>query len=268
MATNEERYTIPAVEKAMRVLECLCDKEVPLGVTELSRELDLNKNMVFRLLYTLEKQGWIIQEEGPKYRVSLKPYRSFSKPILRMDFRKAAQLPLKKLWSDTGESCYLAVRDGERCLFIEHLDGTRAVRVHGRIGGRYGLHCCAPGKVLLAHAPEQLVDRVLSEQLEAHTDETICDADQLLQALRQVRRQGYATDLEEFTRGMLCLAAPVFDAKMDVAGALGITVLTLHHSRETLLAELASPVVEAAKAASEVLGADMSHVSALETTEA
>lgn len=102
--------------------------------------------------------------------------------------------------------------------------------------------------------------QVLKEGLEANTDKTICSADKLRQALRQVRRQGYATDIEEFTRGMLCLAAPVFDTKMNVVGALGLTVLTLHHSWETLLAELKQPVLEAAKAASEILGADMSHV--------
>jgi len=48
---------------------------------------------------------------------------------------------------------------------------------------------------------------------------------------------------------------------------LGITVLTLQHSRETLLAQLASPVLEAAKAASEISGAGMGNVPELETVE-
>ena len=74
--------------------------------------------------------------------------------------------------------------------------------------------------------------------------------------------------VSELTRGMLCFAAPVFDANMDVVGALGITVLTLHHSPETLVSELACPVLQAAKAASDILGADMSHVPKLETVEA
>jgi DNA-binding IclR family transcriptional regulator len=239
-----------------------------MGVSELTRELNLNKNMVFRLLQTLEKQGWIIQEEGAKYRASLRPFRHFSQVVDRMDVHQAAKLPLRTLWTETGESCYLAVRDGTRCLFVEHLDSTRPVRVHGQVGGRYRMQCCAPGKVLLAYAPQHCVERVLTKGLEANTDETICDPVRLRQALRQVRRQGYATDLEEFTRGMLCFAAPVFDANMDVVGALGVTVLTLHHSPETLLSELACPVLRAAKAASEILGGDMSRVSELETVEA
>jgi len=239
-----------------------------MGVSELTRALGLNKNMVFRLVQTLERQGWITQEHGAKYRVSLRPFRHFSQVVERMDVQQAAKSPLRALWTDTGESCYLAVRDGLRCLFIEHLDSTRPVRVHGQVGGRYGLYCCAPGKVLLAYAPEPLFDEMCARGLEANTDETICDVDRLDQALRQVRAQGFATDIEEFTRGMLCLAAPVFNASMQVEGALGITVLTLHHSPETMLSELAAPVLRAARAASETLGADMSQMPDMETLEA
>ncbi len=265
---TETNYVIPAVEKAVGVLECLCASPSPMGVSELTRALDLNKNMVFRLLQTLERQGWIVQGQGAKYRVSLRPFRHFSQVVDRMDVQQAAKTPLHRLWTDTGESCYLAVRDGARCLFVQHLDSTRPVRVHGQVGGRYRMHCCAPGKVLLAYASASVVEQVISEGLEANTDQTICDPVRLGQVLSQVRDQGFATDLEEYMRGMLCFAAPVFDANMDVAGALGITVLTLHHSLETLLSELASPVLEAAKAASEILGADMNRVPESDRVEA
>ena len=95
--------------------------------------------------------------------------------------------------------------------------------------------------------------RYLLEIKQCYIFITICDVVRLRQTLRQVRREGYATDLEEFTRGMLCFAAPVFDVNMNVVGALGIIVLTLHCSRQTLLSKLARPVLEAAKAASEIL---------------
>jgi IclR family KDG regulon transcriptional repressor len=104
---KENNYMIPAVEKAIGVLECLCGSPSPMGVSELTRELNLNKNMVFRLLQTLERRGWIIQEEGAKYRVSLRPFRHFSQVVDRMDVHQAAKSPLRTLWADTGESCSL-----------------------------------------------------------------------------------------------------------------------------------------------------------------
>jgi DNA-binding IclR family transcriptional regulator len=66
---------------------------------------------------------------------------------------------------------------------------------------------------------------------------------------------------------MLCIAAPVFDVHRAVVGALGMTVLTLHCSRQTPLSQYANPVLDAAKAATEILGADMSQTQELEIVE-
>ncbi len=247
-------YFIPAVAKATELLEFLSASHVPLGVSELSRELETNKNMVFRLLHTLQEQGWIVQEEGPKYRVSSRPFCCFSQPVQRIGLREAAAAPLRKLWEETGEACYLAVLDDDRCLFVEHLDSTREVRAQGRVGGRYQLHCCAPGKVLLAHGGRALIDRVLRGPLEQNTVATICSQEQLRQELALVVDQGYALDLEEYSRGMMCLAAPVVNVGGQIAGALGMTALTIHYTQAELVSVFRSKVLQAAAEASENLG--------------
>ena len=258
----ETKYFIPAVAKATELLEYLSASCVPLGVSELSRELGTNKNMVFRLLHTLQEQGWIVQEDGPKYRVSLRPFCCFSRPVQRMGLREATAVPLRELWEETGEACYLAILDDDRCLFVEHLDSTREVRAQGRVGGRYRLHSCAPGKVLLAHAGCKLIDRVVGDPLEQNTAATISSEDELRQELALVMDHGYALDLEEYSRGMMCLAAPVFDTDGQVAGALGITVLTIHYTQAELVSVLGPKVLRAATEASENLGSPPSTTTA------
>lgn len=250
----DTNYFIPAVARATELLEYLSASHVPLGVSELSRELKTNKNMVFRLLRTLQEQGWIVQEEGLKYRVSSRPFCCFSRPVQRIGLREAAAAPLRKLWEETGEACYLATLDDDRCLFVEHLDSTREVRAQGRVGGRYKLHYCAPGKVLLAHAGRKLIDRVLGGPLEQNTAATISSKEELRQELALVVDRGYALDLEEYSRGMMCLAAPVFDADGQVAGALGITALTIHYTQAELVSVFGPKVLRAANEASENLG--------------
>jgi DNA-binding IclR family transcriptional regulator len=250
----DTNYFIPAVARATQLLEHLSVSHVPLGVSELSRELKTNKNMVFRLLRTLQEQGWIVQEEGPKYRVSLRPFCYLSQPVQRMGIREAAAAPLRQLWEETGEACYLAILDDDRCLFVEHLDSTREVRAQGRVGGRYQLHYCAPGKVLLAHAGHKLIDRVLAGQLEQNTAATISSREELRRELARVVDRGYALDLEEYCRGMMCLAAPVVDADGQISGALGITVLTIYYTQAELVSVFGPKVLRAAAEASENLG--------------
>ena len=120
--------------------------------------------------------------------------------------------------------------------------------------GRYKLHYCAPGKVLLAHARRKLIDQVLGGQLEQNTAATISSKEELRQELARVVDQRYALDLEEYSRGMLCLAAPVVDAGGQIAGALGMTALTIHYTQAELVSVFGPQVLRAAAEASENLG--------------
>jgi len=247
-------YEAPALRKGVRLLELLCQAAKPLSVAQISRGLGLNKHMVLRLLGTLSDEGWVVQEEGPVYRVSLLPLYHFSKPISRMDVVTVAEEPIAELWDATGETTYLAIRDGDRSMGVVVRQTRRDVQVAGRIGSRLLMHCCAPGKVLLAHAGPELFEHLAREGFARQTDKTICDPDELRRQLDEVVRQGYATDNEEYLRGMLCLAAPVFDYRGHVVASVGITTLTMFHSHESVQEAYAGLVIAACRKISRTLG--------------
>jgi IclR family acetate operon transcriptional repressor len=247
-------YDVPAVRKALRLIELLCEKEEPLGVSEIGQLLGLNKNMTFRLLRTLWKEGWVVQEEGPKYRMGLRPFHHTSKPVSRMSVRAAAAGPLRELWEQTGESAYLTVLDDDRLLVVDHFDSTRDVRIAAKVGARYELHCAAPGKVLLAHAGESLLARLAEAGFARLTSHTITAPAELREHLAEVLARGYALDLEEYADGLICFAAPVFDYWERAVGAIGVSVLTLHYTPRQMIDVLGPKVVAAGKRISAALG--------------
>ena len=249
-------YDAPAVRKAVFLIELLCESEKPLGVSEISQALDVNSNMVFRLLKTLEEEGWIVRSsEGPKYSMSLRPFHFTSKTVRRMGVRTAADEPLRTLWEETHESCYLGVIDGTRTLFLEHLDATGDVRVMATPGGRFLMHCAAPGKVLLAFSPVEFVEKVAKvEGLPAQTKNSIKTLKVLQKELEAVRETGYAIDNEEYADGLYCFAAPVFNVKDELAATIGVSVLSLYYSLERTIKELGPRVISAANATSMSLG--------------
>ncbi|MDC7242240.1 MAG: IclR family transcriptional regulator [Spirochaetales bacterium] len=248
-------YSAPAVTGAVRIIEYLCKSLDPKGVSEISQELGLNKNMTFRLLHTLQKEGWIVQEENCKYTMSLVPYHHLAKTVERMDLVRASRKPLQTLWKKTGESCYLGRVDDTKTIFLEHLDSVRTVRITASAGGRFFMHCAAPGKVLLAFNGEEFVDRVITENgLPAQTSHTHRDPESLKADLIEIRKRGYAMDLEEYNDGLICLAAPVFDYKGELAGTIGLSVLTLHYSQKELEEDLGPLVLDAAQESSAALG--------------
>lgn len=252
----DARYDVPAVRQVLRLIELLCDAEQPLGVSQIGQTLGLNKSMVFRLLQTLHKESWVIRrDEGPPtYRMSLRPFHHLSKPVARMNLMVAAEGPVRDLWLATGESTYLGILDGDRVLYLEHLDAVGPVRIAGKVGGRYSLHCSAPGKVLLAHAGDELLRQLASQGLERQTRHTVVDPAALRKQLQQVARQGFAFDLEEYAVGCICFAAPIRNYTGKVVGVVGVSVLTMFYTPERMMKELGPKVVAAGKAVSRALG--------------
>ena len=247
-------YDVPAVRKAIRLLEVLCETPHAMGVSELAQKLELNKNMVFRLLRTLCEEGWVVQEDGPAYRISLLPFHHISKPVGRMDIVAAAEPAIDDLWEATGECVNFGTLDANRILCVVQRTGRREVEVSGRVGGRFFLHCGAPGKAILASAPPELFDELAEEGFPRQTEKTITDPAELRAHLSEARRLGYAVDDEEYLKGMLCLGAPVFDYSGKVVAAVGVTTLTLYHTLESLIETHSSRIIDAAARISLALG--------------
>ena len=252
-------YAIQTVVNAMRVLEAFRDEE-ELGVTEISRRLALHKNNVFRLLATLEQQGYIEQSsDNERYRLgvrSLELGRSFTRshPLLRR-----ARAVLGELAEHTRESVHLAVMDDFEVVHVHGEQTERAVMTGLRVGQRLPVHCTALGKVLLGCSPEKVretFDRELAANggLKERTPATIVDPHKFFEHLRTVAVRGFATDLEECAAGLSCTAAPVFDADGRVVAALSVSAPRFRLGEGRLLEAAAELVVAAGGELSRDLG--------------
>lgn len=164
----------PAAEAATQIISFLSGCEREIGISEISRGTGINKNMVFRILNTLENVGWVYCN-GQKYSLTLALFGLASKPIARLSLNTVAAPVLYDLLNKTGESTYLGVLNNDKVLYLQHLDGVKNVRVAGRVGGEYELYCSAPGKVLLAHTNKDFIEEYTSRTLEKRTENSITE---------------------------------------------------------------------------------------------
>lgn len=243
----------PAVEAAAKIITFLAECEKEIGISEISRGVDINKNMVFRILNSLEKEGWVYCCEQ-KYSLTLLPFRLASKAVSRATLNTMSLPILYNLHNTTGESTYLGILKDDKVLYIQHLDGVKNVRVAGRVGGEYDLYCSAPGKVLLAYADIDFIEEYTSRDLEKRTENSITAKSALMQELEAVRQNGYACDREEFGNGITCVAAPIFDYTGKVVGCVGNSAFTLSRDSQSIIDRLLPPVLRAAKEISVRLG--------------
>lgn len=256
---SRSEYSIQTVENALRLLEEF-EHEQELGVSELSRRLDLHKNNVFRLLATLEQRGYVEQSEHTdRYRLGVGCLELGHAYTRSRSLVRNGRAVLECLSAEVRETAHLAVLDEFQ---VVHLDGElpdQPILSALRLGARLPAHCTALGKVLLGCSSDEeraAFDRSVSAAggLEPRSPATIVDLHKLLEHLNSVKLQGYAIDCEEYADGLCCVAAPVYDSEHRLRGALSVSGPTCRMPLERLTGELAGAVSAAAERLTRTLG--------------
>ncbi len=255
MLKKDKTYDVPGLRAGVDIFMALCESVDGLGVAELTNMTGYNKHMVFRCLKTLVSKGWVSEVgEGPKYAASLVAFRYASMPVSRMDVVTAAEEPLRNLWKEIGECVYLGVMHDDMVMYLLHHDGTRNIRLGGRVGEHYWPHAAAAGKVLLAYGEPGQRKRCIERGLIKLTDRTITAQKKFQDDIKSVLKQGYALDDEEYMMGGRCFAVPVFDYTGKVVASIGTTVMTIYYSNDELISGLGVRMKDTARAISTKLG--------------
>ena len=173
----------------------------------------LPKATVHRLLKELTELGYLNYcAETRRYRGALKLAGLGAGVMENLDIRTHAHPFLLELQKASGHTCNTGVKSNDVGVYVDKIESRDpGIKLYSEIGKSFPLYCTGLGKVLLAWSPAREVDRILAlHPLEPVTEHTITTPDALRQELAQIREQGYALDREEITRGIMCVAAPVF----------------------------------------------------------
>lgn len=220
MASDSQ--VLSSVRNAARLLKQFSAREREFGVSELARRLDLGKSTVHRLLITLATEHLVEQDAiTGRYRLGIGMYDLGAAVAVHLDLHEAVVPPMEQLRAATGETVHVAVLDGHEVVYVERLDSPQGLRLFLEIGRRNAAHTTATGKCLLAFLPDVELAALLSGwKLEAQTPHTITDKTRLRRELAEVRRRGYAQNLNESEVGLLSVAAPIRAPGGDIAAAI------------------------------------------------
>ncbi len=222
------RNYIEVIEKAFRVLETLAAAERPLGLAEISASTGLIKSTAFRLLYTLRQLGYVEREPARgAYSLHFKVLSLANSVRAKATLTRIARPHLVALRDELDESAWLAERRPTGVYFVDVIEAHHPLRLLLKLGDACPIHAGAAGKAVAAFLDEAEVRRLVSVAgFPRFTPRTIESLDTLLVHLSEVRRRGYAVNLEETVEGGIALGAPLFGAGGEVAGAISVTAPT------------------------------------------
>jgi DNA-binding IclR family transcriptional regulator len=241
---------VAAVERALAVLDALSNGESELGTNEIARRTGINASTVSRLLATLAGAGMVehVAATG-RYRLGLRLLQLGNTVLARLDLREVARPHLQALVAKTGETATLSAPGEVDAITVDFVQSAASVQSVARVGRPSVAHATATGKVLLAFGSPELPDG----PFKAYTPRTITDRARLEAELERVRRLGCAEAVGEREAHLNAIAAPVFDARGDLAAIMGLQGPSSRFVREAMRAGLDDLLAEA-EAVSVALG--------------
>jgi DNA-binding IclR family transcriptional regulator len=253
-ALDTRTKSVPAIEKAMAILEHLATSQNGLGLSELTRELSLPKSSTYGLLLTLERLGYLHRNEDTgRYMFGMKILSLANMAMNGLNLRKLSAPHIRQLMNKTKLTVHMVVYEQNEAVIIEKADSPYTPKVETWVGKRMGIHCTAAGKALISDWTEEMIDRLVRYGLPRYNDNTIISPKKLKKELDLVAKQGYALDDEEETIGSRCVGAPIKDQNGRVIAAVSVAGYKQQIHHETFQTPVAR-VRETAAAISEELG--------------
>jgi IclR family pca regulon transcriptional regulator len=223
-ATGDPNF-MTSLARGLAVIRGFSREKRFMTIAQLSQKTGIPRAAVRRCLYTLERLGYVTSEDGRNFALRPKLLGLGHAYLSSTPLVVTAQPFLDRVSEAVNESCSLAILDGVDILYVARSVSSRIISVALNVGSRLPAHCTSIGLVLLAHLPPaDLKDHLTRVDLKRYTERTITSRAALLDALEEVRDQGFAVADNMMEIGVRSIAVPVRDASGTVVAGINVII--------------------------------------------
>jgi IclR family pca regulon transcriptional regulator len=256
IATGKDRNFVESIERGMNVFSFIVNSNKAVGITQISKALNLSLGAVQRVTYTLQKLGYLRKdEEIQKYSIGHNGLVLGLGIVKDIDLKRVAHPYLKELSAEINETVNLAVLDGIQIVYIDRIKTEQIININLSTGSKLPIYCTSMGKSLLAFLPSDELLKLLDKiDMRPVTPNTITTKAKLLEELEKVKKRGFSVNDKELDIGLRSVAAPVRNEFGTVVAAVNIAVPSSRVTFEDLRTKFASKAMHVSKVISEALG--------------
>lgn len=216
---------VPAVSRALAVLERLAAARGPLSLARLASDLSLPKSSVHGLCGTLVSLGYLRRQPDGTFLIGPRVMGLAEAFVSGTDVARE----FAALWADIGvapeETVVLSVLSGTDALYVAVRNSARPLGLAFNVGMRLPAYLSGSGKAMLAFLPADEVRRRFAAGLGTRlTRRGTRSIEALLKELAATRKRGWSVDDEAVREGVVSFGAPVFGASGDVAAAVSVCI--------------------------------------------
>ncbi len=214
------------LRKSLRVIECLSRSEHPRGISDMARELEMDKSAVQRIFQTLQSEGYL--EKAPntsRYRLTLKLWELGSPIIARHELRRHVHPILRYGAKVSGFTAFFTWADFPEIVYLDKVEGIHGRTYTAEPGQRNPVWLTAGGKAVLAQRPGDAL-KELADVIRDRPDLTPIDAARLKALkgeLADIRQRKFAISEGGTMPGINSVAAAVWHDQPEPVGSVVLT---------------------------------------------
>ncbi|WP_197275574.1 IclR family transcriptional regulator domain-containing protein [Bacillus sp. FJAT-22090] len=225
---------IQSLDRGLQVIQAFSQKNQSLTVSNVAKITGLSRPTARRILLTLEHLGFAESTNG---------FFSLTARTLTLGH---AYLSSNNIWSiahpfmrdfvnKTGESCSVSILDGTDILYVARVSSKRIMSINIDVGTRLPAYATSMGHVLLAYLPEEKLENYFaSNEFTKFTNNTIQHKVQLLEVLKEVRKNNWGGVDQQLEEGLRSIAVPIRNLHGEVIAAVNCSVHAGRISKDVL----------------------------------
>lgn len=258
MQDAKKSYSVPPVERALKLLRYIGDGNRARNLSNVSRDLGINRTTLIRLIHTLADHGMIEEVgEGGGYRLGAGMVSLGAQAIQGRDIVDVCRPILRDLCHATRMSAHLGILDGRDIVYLSRETSDSPLVSNVRTGSRLAAHASSIGRAILAEmTDDQLTNLFSGVEPEPVTDKTPTSLEEIVQQAHQDKAAGFAWSQGHFESGIGSCAAVIFDHTGKPNGALNVSGPEdqFTNASSEAAARIQAAVKDAARRASLALG--------------
>ncbi|PCI53792.1 MAG: hypothetical protein COB36_11770 [Alphaproteobacteria bacterium] len=221
---KRKKYTAPALEKGIDIIEYMTDQTHGLTMSEISQGLKRSVGELFRMVVVLEQRGYLnFDTASEEYSLTLKMFDIAHRNVPISKLTGAAIPVMQSLVRELRQSCHMTVYHDGKCMVIAQKESPGPSGFNVRLGVEVQLLQSCSGHVILAFSDDTARKFMLSE-CPATVRRSIKKA-ALKDILDKVKENGFECMDSAITHGVKDIGFPVFNHMGEVVAALTVPFL-------------------------------------------
>jgi DNA-binding IclR family transcriptional regulator len=243
-----EQKTVKSAGRVLEILEYFDDLQRASTVMEIADALGYPQSSTSALLRSLVSLGYLNYDAMSRTYVTSSRVALLGSWVSSQFFAEGAIISMmKELNERTGDTVMLGVRNGLHIQYIHVIQATSPARLHMTLGTVRPLAASGAGYALLSTMTDNEVTRLIMRiNAEAEEGQPLIKIRDVLDALADIRRKGYAFSCDMVTRGGGIIATALPRQNGQPRMVLGIGGISeVMRSREEELATALKEQVDA-----------------------